>query len=79
MLNQIATAAIWMPGWQEMIVFGVIALIIFGPIRLPALARCLGSSITDFKKGMAGIHEELEEAVNDVKKEGKDIEKSMKS
>uniref|UniRef100_A0A7C2JYU4 Twin-arginine translocase TatA/TatE family subunit n=1 Tax=Schlesneria paludicola TaxID=360056 RepID=A0A7C2JYU4_9PLAN len=42
-----------MPGLPEMIVFGVIALLLFGK-RLPDVARSLGQGIVEFKKGLRG-------------------------
>ncbi len=57
-----ALSALYMPGWPEMIIFGVIALVIFGPKRLPALSRSLGKSITDFKKGLHDIKDDISEA-----------------
>ncbi|MCA9129546.1 MAG: twin-arginine translocase TatA/TatE family subunit [Planctomycetales bacterium] len=44
--------AFGMPGMQEMIVFMVIILILFGSSRLPSLMRNLGRSANEFKAGM---------------------------
>ena len=41
----------YMPGLPEMVIFGVIALLLFGS-RLPSTMKSLGQSITQFKKGM---------------------------
>lgn len=60
--NAIAVAGWGMPGMPEMIIMGVIALVIFGPKRLPQLSRALGKSITDFKKGLNDIKGDIEEA-----------------
>jgi sec-independent protein translocase protein TatA len=39
-------------GWPELIILGAVALLVFGPSRLPELAKSLGKSIRDFKKGI---------------------------
>jgi sec-independent protein translocase protein TatA len=41
-------------GFQELLVILVIALIIFGPSRLPQIGSSLGKAIRDFRKGMGG-------------------------
>ena len=43
--------------WEVMI-FALIVLVLFGGSRIPTLARSLGKSITEFKKGVAGIEDD---------------------
>lgn len=40
-------------GWTEIIMIGVIALLLFGPSKLPNLGRSLGEAIRGFKKGLS--------------------------
>jgi sec-independent protein translocase protein TatA len=39
-------------GYQELLIILVIVLVLFGANRLPELARSLGSSVKEFKKGI---------------------------
>ena len=50
-------------GMQELIVIFVIALIVFGPRRLPELGRTLGSSIAEFKRASEDLRNRFEEEV----------------
>ena len=42
-------------GYQELLLILVIVLILFGAQRLPDLARSLGSSVKEFKKGVTEL------------------------
>jgi TatA/E family protein of Tat protein translocase len=50
-------------GMPELIVIFVIALIIFGPRKLPELGRSLGKSINEFKKASNELKSTLEEEI----------------
>ena len=45
-------------GWSEVIVVLAIGLLLFGS-RLPDLARSLGKSMVELKRGMQGLEEDL--------------------
>lgn len=45
--------------WELLIVLGI-ALLLFGGARIPGIARSLGKSITEFKKGVKGIEDDVE-------------------
>jgi sec-independent protein translocase protein TatA len=49
-------------GAQEMLIVGVIAVILFGN-RLPSVARSLGKSLTEFKKGMREFETEMHNSI----------------
>jgi len=54
-------------GIQELLVILVIALVIFGPSKLPQIGSGLGKAIRDFKKGVSG--DENDESGKEAKKE----------
>jgi len=60
-------AFISMPGTGEWMVILVIGLLIFGR-RLPEVARNLGKSVNEFKKGMREFQDSADEVVQDVDK-----------
>jgi sec-independent protein translocase protein TatA len=45
-------------GYQELLIILVIVLILFGANRLPDLARSLGSSVKEFKKGVNEVRDD---------------------
>jgi sec-independent protein translocase protein TatA len=60
----------WMPGPMELMVILVVAILLFGR-RLPEIARGMGKSITEFKKGLNEAKSEIDkdEDIKDIKKE----------
>ncbi len=59
-----------MPGPVELIVIAVIAVLIFGK-RLPGLARSIGTSFVEFRRG-------LSEPVEDFKSEAEEIRRGLR-
>jgi sec-independent protein translocase protein TatA len=58
-------------GVPELMVILVIALVIFGPSKLPQIGSGLGKAIRDFKKGVTGGDDE--EAKDPKKENSKDL------
>lgn len=52
-------AIIGMPGWAEILVVAFVGLLLFGK-RLPEVARSVGKSVVEFKKGMRDVRDEID-------------------
>ena len=59
------TLALGMPGLTEWIIIGALGLLIFGK-RLPEVGRSLGKGIVEFKKGLKGIEDDVEQVDPDT-------------
>lgn len=45
-------------GFGEMVVILVVALLVFGPKKLPQLGRAAGQTLHEFKKGLNSVMED---------------------
>ncbi len=52
-----------MPGGIEWIIILIVALLIFGK-RLPEVMKSLGKGIVEFKKGVKGVEDEVDNSIN---------------
>ncbi len=59
-LDNLYTLAFGMPGGPEWIILLVLGLLIFGR-RLPEVGRSLGRGIVEFKRGIKGIDDDIDE------------------
>ena len=67
-------------GFPEMLVIAVLALLIFGPRKLPELGRSLGKALAEFRRASADIRltieEEMREAERQAQNLGKEVEQA---
>jgi len=67
-----AVLAFWTPGPLEIIVILVVAVLIFGR-RLPEIARGMGKSVSEFKKGIQEAKDTGDEVIDEVHNVGRDV------
>jgi sec-independent protein translocase protein TatA len=58
--------ALWTPQGLDWLWIFLIILVIFGGKKLPELARSLGKGLSQFKKGIREVEDEVEEAKKEI-------------
>jgi sec-independent protein translocase protein TatA len=56
-------------GWTEIILIVVVVLLVFGPKRLPELARGIGKSMAELREGMNEVKSEVEQPMKTMEEE----------
>jgi sec-independent protein translocase protein TatA len=59
-------------GVPGLILILIVALVIFGPNKLPEIGRAAGKSIREFKKATEGIADDIKEEIKTDIKEAKE-------
>ncbi|MGI5975426.1 MAG: Sec-independent protein translocase subunit TatA/TatB [Paludibacter sp.] len=65
MLNMIY---LWALGTGEIILIALVILLIFGGKKIPELMRGLGKGVSQFKKGMKEVDDEINATMDDLDK-----------
>ena len=73
-MNTSLLAVFGIPGGMEWIIILVIGLLLFGR-RLPDVARSVGKSIVEFKKGMKDVKDDIDRAGDDDDEQPRRLEK----
>lgn len=73
-------------GLPELMIIFVIALLVFGPKKLPDLGKSLGKALSEFKRATSDLKSSWEEQMRDAEagleeaaKEVKDVDKDLKA
>ena len=60
-------------GVPELIVIFVVALLVFGPKKLPELGKALGRGLAEFKRATEEIKNEISSEVQEIEKQAADL------
>ncbi len=66
-------------GVQEMIVIFLVALVLFGPKKLPELGKTIGKAITEFRRAQSELKSTFETHMRELEKENESIKEVTRS
>jgi TatA/E family protein of Tat protein translocase len=66
-------------GVQEMVVILLVALVLFGPKKLPELGKTIGKAITEFRRAQSELKATFESHMRELEKEGESIKEVTRS
>lgn len=64
-------------GFQELIIIFIVALLVFGPEKLPEIAKTLGKWVVEIRRGINIAKSQMEEELKEEIKMPEDIVQSL--
>ncbi|GAB1416340.1 twin-arginine translocase TatA/TatE family subunit [Paludibacter sp.] len=58
---------LWALGTGEIILIALVVLLLFGGKKIPELMRGIGKGVSQFKKGMKDVDDEINSTIDDLK------------
>jgi TatA/E family protein of Tat protein translocase len=66
-------------GWQEITLLFLLALLLFGPKKLPELGRTLGKALTEFRRASSDLKATFDRELSGLEREGQSIREIVSS
>jgi sec-independent protein translocase protein TatA len=66
-------------GVQEMIVIFLVALVLFGPKKLPELGKTIGKALTEFRKAQSELKSTFETHMRELERESESVKEVTRS
>jgi len=66
-------------GVQEMVVIFLVALVLFGPRKLPELGKTIGKAITEFRRAQSELKSTFDSHMRELEKENESIKEVTRS
>src|ERR1017187_2335676 len=66
-------------GVQEMVVIFIVALVLFGPKKLPELGRTIGKAITEFRRASSDLKATFEREMQSLERENESLKDATHS
>jgi TatA/E family protein of Tat protein translocase len=62
-------------GFPEIVLIVIIALVVFGPKKLPELSRTLGKALAEFRKASSDLRMAMEDEMRELERHSRDLER----
>lgn len=62
-----------MPGPMSLIIIAIIALLVFGPKKLPEIGKAFGSSLREFKSATKGLVDDDDATVKKIEEKKEEV------
>src|SRR5579872_4141404 len=66
-------------GVQEMVVIFLVALVLFGPKKLPELGKTLGKALTEFRRAQSDLKASFEREMQSLERENESLKDATRS
>jgi sec-independent protein translocase protein TatA len=66
-------------GWQEMVAIFIVALVLFGPKKLPELGRTIGRAISEFRRATSELKATFDREMQQIERENESIKQTASS
>jgi len=66
-------------GWQETVFIFILALLIFGPKKLPELGRTIGKAMTEFRRASSELKSTFDREMASIEREGESLREVTQS
>ena len=66
-------------GWQETVFIFILALLVFGPKKLPELGKTIGKAMTEFRRASSELRSTWDREMAAIEREGHDIASATSS
>jgi TatA/E family protein of Tat protein translocase len=66
-------------GWQEVVIVFVVALVLFGPKKLPELGRTIGKAITEFRRASSDLKATFEREMHSIERDTESLRETAQS
>lgn len=66
-------------GWQEMALIFILALVLFGPKKLPELAKTLGKAMTEFRRASSELKQTFDREMKSLERENESLKEVTSS